>query len=482
MTNLSDLPATIPKFEIYHALWKRGELSFKFHDTQKIIDQRVQASQAKEILVLSSRQLGKSWWALGFAIRWCIKNPGQIARFLAPKINQIGDIIADNLEPFRQDAPPGLIVRQKSDGRWKIGESSLRIGALERAHVDNNRGGNAGLIICEEGAFVDSDDYVYARTQVIGPQLLHSNGLLIDVTSVNKDIPDHFIHTELKAQTMLSNSFFSYTIYDNPRLTEEQIERAMRSAGGSGSAAWKSEYLNEIVRDGQSVIVPHYDPKKHVKELTLPSSFFLQTVIDWGGVQDKTVALLYTYDFRRNKRQWIDERVFEANTSTDVIVKSVLEMEAGEPVRRIADCHGQTKVDLYANHGFEVGMPIKDDWQAGINQMQLTFTNDENEIHPRCKFLQASLEGGRYNKHRTDFSRSKALGHCDALAAMMYGIRGQNKSNPYPHIYPNRDITFDRGIVRDPMQQVAEAIQPQQFGNDFGGGFKVKQFGAFNKK
>ena len=39
-----------------------------------------------------------------------------------------------------------------------------------------------------------------------------------------------------------------------------------------------------------------------------------------------------------------------------------------------------------------------------------------------------------FNKNRTDFQRTEELGHCDALACLMYSVRSQDKT------LPNEDI------------------------------------------
>jgi len=463
-------------------LWETGELSWKLHATQKIIDRSVKNNPAKEILILSTRQLGKSYWAVTYAISYCLKNPGSIVRVCAPTLKQVQDIVEDNLAHIIQDAPEGLIQRHKSTYRWTVGKSSLRLGALERAHVDGNRGGKADLIICEEGGFVSSDDYKYAIKSVLGPQLLRSQGSLIHVTTPSEEI-EHYIHTTIKPKTELTNSFFNFTIYDNPQLSIEQIQEAIKSCGGENTIDWQREYLAKIVRNTDTVIIPTFSPILHVKEFELPEKYFPITVIDWGGVRDKTVALLFTYDFKRNKRLWMAESVFEPNTSTEEIVKKILEMEAPHKnIQRYADVPGQLQVDLMATHDFEISLPHKDDWKASINNLQVSIGRMEHEIHPSCKFLITSLDSGRFNKNRTDFDRNSILGHCDAIAAMMYGHRMCNLENPYPYIIPSSDNHMVLSRPKSDLESVAEAFGHKVFSPSFDDSFYVpKKFGGFRK-
>lgn len=466
----------VPKENLINYMWRHGNLAHKMHETQREIHQKVDDADSDELLVFSSRQLGKSYWATIYAIEYCIRNPGCIVRVLAATLKQVQDIVNDNLTPIMRDAPAGLVERQKSSYRWRIGESSLRLGPLERAYVDYNRGGNASLVICEEGGFIPSDDYEYAVRSVIGPQLLRSGGQLLHVTTPSED-PLHYIHTEVLPKTKLNDAFFHYTIYDNPQITNAQIEKAKELCGGEDSAAWKREYLAQIIRDPSSVIVPQFDIALHVKEFAVPANCHWFVSIDWGGVRDRTAGILYGYDFQRNKIIVYAEFDIPPNTPTSEVLAQCAAMEGlvEAPIKaRWADVPGQLQVDLNKAQ-FETRLPIKDDWQAGINNMQMIFGRKEIEIFPTCKFLIQSLESGQYNKNRTDFNRSESLGHCDALAALMYGLRSVDKSSPFADIRAARSRTFTVHTNESKEQQIAKTIQPKVFGGSSG----LKRFGAF---
>ncbi len=476
----------LTKTELRQYFWTRGDLRYKLHSTQLEMHKSVNSITSDEILVLSSRQLGKSYFGLIYALEFCLKNPGTIVRILAATLKQIQDIVADNLSPICADAPEGLIERHKASYRWRIGSSSLRLGALERSNVDYNRGGNASLIITEEGGFVSTDDYRYAVESVISPQLLRSGGRLIHITSPSSD-PAHYIHTEVLPKTALTKSVFRYTIYDNPQISAAQIEKAKLLCGGEDSAAWRREYLAEIVRDASTVIVPTYDPERHVREFRIPDYTNWQVSIDFGGVRDKTAAILYTYCFESNRMLIQDERIFPANTPTDQIVSGIIAMEGKvlsygrELSSRWADAPGQLQIDLERIHKFPVRLPKKDDWQAGINNMQVAFANDQVLIHPQCAFLLQSLESGQYNDKRTDFARTEALGHCDALAALSYGLRMLDRRSPFPDLGFHRDRVFTTVEKKSNDELIGESMQPKVFSNDFSGAFALKRFGTFKK-
>ncbi len=107
--------------------------------------------------------------------------------------------------------------------------------------------------------------------------------------------------------------------------------------------------------------------------------------------------------------------------------------------------------------------PVKDEWKAAINQLKVAIKLNEWEIHPRCKFLITSLTSGMFNKQKSDFSRSLALGHCDALAAMMYANRAiDTDNNPYPRAHINPDTQVDLRRDRTKFQDVAAALRPNR--------------------
>lgn len=472
----------LPEIDLRHFFWRQADISYKLDSLQKKIREVIYDTPSDEILILSSRQIGKSFTATCLALEWCLAHPHIIVRILAPTLKQVEDIVADNLGPILEDMPDGLVTRHKSSYRWQVGKSSLRLGALERAHVDNNRGGNASLIILEEGGFVSSDDYDYALKSVISPQLLRSGGRLLHVTSPSED-PGHIIHTEILPKCQLNETAFRYTIHDSPQITPDLLEKAIKRVGGVHTSAWRREYLAEIIRAEETVIIPHFRKDLHVKEFEIPEQSFWQISIDFGGVRDKTVALLYTYDFKRNKILWRSERVFDQNTSTTTIIAKIREMEKGlEISARFADCPGQLQIDLASIHGYEIQLPVKDDWRAGINSLQVSFGSGQHEIHPDCRFLIQSLESGRFNKQHTDFERNSVLGHCDAIAAMSYGNRMLNLENPYPYIHPPRDTTFRQRPHVEPMEVVVNTLQPKTFANTFENDyFDTKQFGTFKR-
>jgi hypothetical protein len=484
--------------------WYQGDLEWKLDALQRRISAAVKSKpHAKKICILSSRQIGKSFWSVNHSLEYLIQQQ-TIARIVAPTLHNCHDIVNDNLAKITEHSPEGLIKKKRSEMRWEIENgSSLRLGALERAHVDDmNRGGNASLIIYEECGFVKGDDFLYGVNSVLGPQLLRSNGKEIFVSSPPED-PDHPLVTMIKPECEDLGTFFSFSVFDSPSVTPQAVvEAATRSGcklteafilavkegmvnsgnvhevadrtGSNLSDAFRREFLAEIIRPATYMVVPDFrDDITQVWEFDNPYACKWSVTVDWGGVRDMTVALLHTYDFMTNLDMIRDERVFPANTPTSRIVEELRRAWEGdyEIEARWADVHGQTQVDL-TQLGYEVGIPQKSDWLGTVQAMAVKFTQNRIVIDPRCKFLRRSLKAGMFNKQRTDFERSQALGHCDALAALMYAVRSQDRTNPYVNRPSDRIVTVHKDD--SPEMELANALNPKTFG-------RPRAFGSFRK-
>jgi hypothetical protein len=438
--------------------WIKGDLEFQLHEGQREVLSKLESlPKTKEVLIFCARQWGKSFFGLIYALRFAIKNPYSLVRIAAPTQKQASEIVSDAIDAISKDAPKDMIKRFRSEHKWFIsGHSSIRVGSLEKAHVDSLRGARAHLIIAEEGGFVQSEDYEYAMRSVLAPQVLHTGGKIIHITTPSQDT-EHYIHKEVLPRTSMTGTFFRYNIYTNPRLSEDQINESLTLLGGAASSAWRREALVEIVRDENFTCVPEFGPE-YVKDFKLPEHSTYLTAIDFGGVRDKTVGLLMTYDFVNGIILVYDEAVFDSNTDTQKIVMGLRKMEGFFlPEDRVVDAAGQVLVDLRDKHDYQCLLPFKDSFDAGINNIRLLLKQGRLIIHSQCKFLIATLNGASFNKTRTDFNRTDFLGHCDALAALVYGCRMIDKSrNPYPLDVRNYDEKFY--VTPEPAKNDAEKI------------------------
>lgn len=433
-------------------LFAKGNLTPLMHSTQKRMTEAWNKRQGKEFLAFCSRQLGKSWWALGKAIEAALQ--GKRVLYFGPVKDKLKDIVADNLDPMLQFAPEGLVRRVRSEYRWYIGTGELRLYPLERAHVDSARGINGDLIVIEEMCFVKSEDTRYAYESVLGPMRQRADADVLIVTTPSAD-EEHYVHTTILPRCVEQGGFANYTIYDNPFLTHDRIERIKAE---TTDEAWRREYLAEIFRNNEYMAVPEYEDAPH--EFTPPEFANWITCIDFGGSMDPHAIALCYMEPKSDLLRVYREVLLPVNTSIAEIVAACKEIEACIPRygadghnpydgrewqagdvkgshTRIADCQGQVSIEL-SRLGFDHATPSKGpgSFDAHLQGLRVAFKNERITVHKDCVVMREHLRRGRLNKQKTDFDRLEdakgAKHHCDMIAALMYGYPIRNTIDPTP--------------------------------------------------
>lgn len=442
-----------------------GDLSWLLWEQQIPIYNAIRALavDVDEFVVLCARQFGKSHLGVLLAVEDAIRHRDRCIVVVGPDTKQTKDIVNPRMRRIQQNLPDGLLVQSKAENKWivyhtldkrQLDFTEIVIGGMNE-NSSSQRGKTVQTIYIEESGLAAPDDYLESLRSDLGPSLTHSDfGKIIHLTTPPK-VPDHPFITDTLSAARLNNALAVFTIDDNRALSEAQYEACIRRSGGRDTDDFRREYLCQIIRDSSIVVIPSFNEHKHVKRVNVPAFTNWHIMIDWGGVRDYTVGLLYTYDYLRNKILIAAEFLYYENTPTSIIWARALQwqQERQIPVERVwADAPGQTLVDLSAMYNTSIAMPGKDDWEAEINNLNVMFGIDKIEVDLSCKFLIETLRSGVFNKKRTDFERTKALGHCDAIAALKYAVRHVVKDNPYPETHAPSDHYF----IRKPADEDAE--------------------------
>jgi hypothetical protein len=157
-------------------------------------------------------------------------------------------------------------------------------------------------------------------------------------------------------------------------------------------------------------------------------------------VRDLNVTLFGYYDFNRAKLIVEREHVISGPTMTTPILHKELTAiekelwDGKEPYKRVADNNNPLLLlDLGSIHNMFFHSTSKDELHAMVNNLRVWIASKRIEIDESCKILIDSLKFGIWNESRTEFGRSKTLGHYDALAALMYMVRNIDEhTNPIP--------------------------------------------------
>lgn len=423
---------------LHSLLWKKGVLHWKLHEGQQKIYGALRElnPSVQEALVFCARRFGKSTLGVIMALEDCIRNERVQVRIIGPTIKQTISIVEPIIRKLAFDSPQGMIRRIKSEYRWKVALSELIVGGFDGQNITRHLGQESYSIYLEESGAAKAEDFNYAIVEVLTPQLLHTRGRKIHLTTPPLQL-DHPLLTEVLPEAKEKGAFFHYTVFENPLLTQQQIEDAVRESGGSETAAFKRNYLCEIVKDESTLVVPQFEEEKHVfKEELLLEGQKVFVVGDLGGVVDKTVLLLCT---KHNSILYVhEELVYPAQTESKRMFVELFQRSRERKVILnqpfFIDAPHAMTIDWLNQFKVSVSVPKKKTFLEGITFLRQLFFRGDVRISGKCEFLIKSLSFGSLNSTHKDFERSEALGHCDALAALIYASRSVLESESLHHL------------------------------------------------
>jgi len=457
----------VDKRQAINLLWRQGNLRWKLDKNQLEIYNFVNKTEEKTIVIGSSRRIGKSYFLLTYAIEFCLKNPNSIVKFVAPTRQMVTSYIRPLFYEITIDCPKDILPSYRTkENIYKFHNGSeIQLAGTDNGNADRIRGGNAHLCILDEVGFIDDLDYVV--NSVLLPTTTMTKGKIIMASTPPKSMDHPFIGFIKRAEQ--AGAYIRKTIFDNPRLTKEEIEAIAESVGGYDTVDFKREYLAELVVSEEDSVVPEFTRELEneiVKEVTRPELADTYVSMDIGG-NDLTVILFGFYDFMSATIVIQDELVFNRKVLTDEIASAVQSKEFElwgyrAPLLRVADNNNIILLnDLAAKHGLNFTPTMKDDKLAQLNNMRILLKRKKILISPKCKTLISHLKGATWNKQRTSYAKSPDKGHYDALDALVYLVRNVNMNrNPYPenHSFSSSDYMVVKHNYQQPTTQFEHAL------------------------
>lgn len=438
----------ISKKEAINALWRKGVLHWKLHKGQKEMYDLARDDASQVMVIGCSRQLGKSYFLVLFAFEECLRNPNIIVKFVAPKTKHIRTVVKPIVRELTVDCPAELIPKWKEkENLYQFPNGSeIQLAGTDNGHAESLRGNKATLCIIDEAGFCD--DLKYVVNSILLPTTTRTGGKVIMASTPSKS-PDHEF-MEFFRLAEVENRLIKKTIYDNPQLTERQIDEIIaRYPGGKEDAEFRREYLVEVIISEEDAVVPEFTTKlqlEAIQEWAKPPFYDAYVSMDIGG-KDMTALLFAYYDFAKAKIIIEDEYVVPKKPLTDDIALNVKRIEStlwinkyGEvkpPLLRIADNNNIILLnDLGVKHHLVFLPTLKDNADAALNNMRMLLKSGKIIINPKCKYLISHLKSAIWNKSRNSFARSLDKGHFDTIHALIYLCRNVNMNkNPYPNNY-----------------------------------------------
>lgn len=456
MSQNNNIPASkqLTKAQARDLLWRRGSLSWMLDDNQKVLYELFHKNPADIQTWLLARRSGKTFCLLVLATEYCIKHPGSIIKYVGPTKDQIKRIIRKELEfaVLKNGGCPDNIAPKinKQDSIYYFPNGSeIQLCAAEGGNIESIRGGSAHICIVDEAQ--DVTELKYAVNSVLYPTTFTTKGKVLISGTPSRD-PDHeFNYFIEKAE--IEGVLTKRTIYDNPRMTKQEITKFIAEMGGPESEDCRRELFCERIRSKKTTVIPEWDEEtenKMVKEWKRPAFYLPYSAMDLG-FRDMTVVLFAYHDFLNDKIVIEDEIVRHgdqmhlASLAKDIMAKenelwfNELTNEQIKVERRVSDHDliAIQEIKKASNYRVIFEPADKRDMMGGINFLRTLIKNDKVIVHPRCKVTINHLRNAKWTKGTTDkLARGADDSHYDAIPALSYLMRGIRwEKNPYPANY-----------------------------------------------
>lgn len=433
-------------FKAKQEKWYRGSLSYLLHSGQKVIEGKFTANKHQLFVANVARQFGKSYWAVAKCIELALQKPKARIKYGTAFHTDLTEFILPTFDVVLSDCPESIKPKYKVQGsKWVFPNGSeIKLVGLDKS-PNSLRGNVIDLIVIDEAGFVDQLQYIYSS--IIIPATLHRPNCKILFISTPPSTPAHPFGDFIQIASA-QESYVKLTINDNPRITEDDIERMSKAMGGRESTTFRRECMCELVLDEDLALVKDWrDEMIAVPPRDEYYVYYHRYVGMDLGRKDHTALVFGYYDFKRATLFIEDELTMAGPDWTTVTLKdAILEKEKdlwGEvrTFRRVSDNNNPHLImDLNSLHNVHFMETSKESLEAMVNDVRIMVGQGRVVIDPKCRMTIGCLQYGIWDKNRKEFSRNKVYGHFDHFAALMYLIRNVAKhTNPIPldHNRPN---------------------------------------------
>lgn len=437
------------------ALWFRNNLFYKFHAGQRVIDEAFKKVVAKLFVANCARRFGKTYWVACVCVMVARSIPYGRIKIASAFLKDVEEFIIPTFDLVMDDMPDELRPvwnATKKKYRFSNGAEIQLIGLDKNPNA--GRGNYCDLYVFEEAGFIKNLSYLYSA--VVMPMTMYRKNARVLMISTPPKSPDHdFKDFCIKAKK--ENAYVELDIFKNPMVTKEIAEEYRKEC--LTETDWLREYLCQFATDQTAAIIPEMMNYNYERGEVVEKDYqhFHKYVSMDLGVRDLNLTLFAYYDFTRAKIVIEREHVMSGpEMTTPKLHKAIsaIELELWKdengkprtPYKRVADNNNPLLLlDLGSVHGMFFHSTSKDSLHAMVNNLRVWIAQGRVEIDPSCKTLIDSLKYGIWNDNRTEFARSKTLGHYDAIASLMYLVRNiDEQTNPLPV-----EVAFNQVMLGD---------------------------------
>lgn len=360
---------------------------------------------ARNKCIKAGKRFGKTKWLLYSLLQIALDKPNQVVSYLAPTYRQAKAIAWWELNWL----VPQQIIRRKVENELFIEFiNGSRLQLLGCDNKDSLRGPKWHFAGMDEVAYVDQDIY---GTIVIG-QLAGSNGqpdggcyMISSPNDKGKNWFTDFHADKMKLMNEGSTEWgaWYFTIYDNPTLSPETIEKIKYA---NSDDRWELEYLaKESAIAGQ--LFSEFDSKENVEEKMYDGALPLVRGLDWG-ISHPTVCLWLQYDLA-SKRVWVIDEFFKTGFVIQESCEWIKKLTAEKPVEwSVIDPSTNkrnsqtTRTDKDEFQRWGVPCVGGDNRDRGYDIVKMFLKQRLLKIHPKCKNLIYQLKNLQYGDKEGD--------------------------------------------------------------------------------
>jgi hypothetical protein len=285
---------TLSDEQIAHALWREGDLAWKLHDHQRSIYDHYREWEGRSlddegqssIYVLDcARRFGKTFLTCLIKTEDCLRRPGAIHTYATAYSKDIGEVVIPLMEQICDDGPEDVRPEYRGSHAGQNSGFYFPNGSVIRlVGIDLNpkaiRGRASDGYAVTEASFIKD----LARTIVskILPQFQRRPWARMILESSAPEDPDHDFDAVFVPDAKRRNAYAFRTIDDNTELTEEQRRKYYAESAAISKAEADRELYGVRSRDFDFVVIPEWDPERHVQEWTRPSHAYALGAHDPG--------------------------------------------------------------------------------------------------------------------------------------------------------------------------------------------------------
>lgn len=373
----------------------------------------------RQIVIKAARQIGKSFFLVALAIIIALLVPGAQIKYACPSGKMAKQIIRPHFRQLVSELPSNLWEFANQQGEYTFypgsaREATITIGGCDAGNIESLRGQHAHIVIVDEAGFVA--DLRYAIDDVLMPQTINTRGIVL-MSSTPAKTPGHpFFKYCMDAEK--DGRLIKRTIYDNPRLTLEDLKPLIKAARGEKSTTWRREYLVEDVVDSQTAVLPNATTPKLLQMMFYPhdvsrSASAQHYVSVSVGFALKTTGLLFGSVEKVDGKDVLyihrEEEIRGMDTSQLATAVSDGEKalwEGKEPFRRVANFTPTLLGQVQKEHAIKFTPPVPVELVEAVNTARLRFEGNDIRINRDCEGLLRQVQNAVWTTNMKDFEYS----------------------------------------------------------------------------